>query len=155
MLSRGTAHALFLASLALALLLAGLGRPTFAQTDPATPQPLTTPAEVQLRVGDSASFDDGALRVTLLDVAEDSRCPKDVACVWAGQAVVWLQVVLDGVDRGEVEVTLYPAPPADRSHLDVRVDRYVISLLDLQPYPVASQPEPLSQRVATVRVEMP
>ena len=74
-------------------------------------------------------------------------------CVWMGRAVVGLHVVLDGVDRGDVDVTLYPGPQTRGSpDLDATVDRYVISLADLQPYPVAGNPQPLDQRVATIRV---
>jgi hypothetical protein len=91
--------------------------------------------------------------VTLVQVEEDSRCPKDVLCVWMGRALVRLQATVDGQDKGQVTATLMPGSQKPQpSDLDAVVERYVLSLADLQPYPAASQPQPLDQRVATIRV---
>jgi hypothetical protein len=176
--ARGVTHTLVLAMLVLAIGLAGLG-PSAAtahvemseqaesteqtsgteQSEPVPAPPIVvqpSPGDVQLRVGETATLEGGALLVSMVQVAEDSRCPMDVMCVWMGRAVVVLHVVLDGVDRGDVTVTLYPGPQGQHGQrspdLDATVGRYVIALADLQPYPVASQPQPLDQRVATIRV---
>ncbi len=171
-LTRGATHTLILAALGLAIGLAGLV-PTAAtaqveaaeqvkqaQQAESTADVGSPPVEVQqlpgdaqLRVGETATFEGGALQVSMVQVSEDSRCPMDVMCVWMGRAVVGLHVVLDGVDRGDVDVTLYPGrQPQGSPGSDATVDRFVISLADLQPYPQASQPQPLDQRVATIRV---
>ena len=175
-LARGATHTLILAALGLAIALAGLDAPSAtAPTESAEPADQAEPSEqsaadvgspptvvqqspgdVQLHAGETATLEGGALLVRMVQVAEDSRCPMDVMCVWMGRAVVTLHVVLDGVDRGDVDVTLYHGPQNPQNPrspgLDATVDRYVISLADLQPYPVASQPRPLDQRVATIRV---
>jgi hypothetical protein len=109
------------------------------------------PADVHLHVGDTVTLDGGALQVSLEQVAEDSRCPMDVMCVWQGRALVELHVTVDGVDRGLVSATLVPGPQR-LPDLDAIVERYAFSLTDLQPYPQASQPQPLDQRVATLHV---
>lgn len=44
------------------------------------------------------------LAIEFMEVMEDSRCPTDVVCVWAGRAVVKLGVSADGVTSEEVEV---------------------------------------------------
>lgn len=170
--ARGTTHALILAALGLTLGFAGTTPPsataqveTTEHPDVTTPEESATeagtprsvspqvPGDVQLRVGETATLEGGALEVSMVQVSEDSRCPMNVMCVWTGRAVVGLHVVLDGVDRGDVNVTLYPGRrPQNASDADATVDRYVISLVDLQPYPVAGQPQPLDQRVATLRV---
>ena len=62
----------------------GLVRPS------AAPVPLGR--EFTLEVGQSALVDDSGLRVTLLGVADDSRCPTDVQCVWEGDARVAVAV---------------------------------------------------------------
>jgi hypothetical protein len=158
---RIVAHALLLAIVALAV---GIGAMLPAVATAQTQVPSTgsspsaadgaaLPADVQLRVGETSSLDGGALQVTVAQVIEDSRCPMDVMCVWMGRARVALHVVVDGADRGDVTVTLYPSPrnqPAPE--LDAMVDRYVLSLTDLQPYPRAGQPQPLDQRIATIHV---
>ncbi|MGE3268556.1 MAG: hypothetical protein AB7P40_07400 [Chloroflexota bacterium] len=112
---------------------------------------IQSPADVQLRVGEAVTLDNGALTVTLLAVTEDSRCPKDVMCVWSGRAVVLLHVVLDGADRGDVKATLMPGRQGP-SDLDAVVDRYRLALTDVQPYPDRSHPEPTLETVATIHV---
>lgn len=147
-------HATMLSVLGLAIGVASLLPPdATAQVQLPATAAQQTPADVQLHVGESASLDDGALLLTLVQVTEDSRCPKDVLCVWMGRAVVQLHAVVDGVDRGDASAALYPgAPNAGATDREATIDRYVISLADLQPYPAASQPQPLDQRVATLRV---
>jgi len=52
-----------------------------------------TPAEVyadpgeefSLSIGQSATIKGQSLRITFEDVIEDSRCPSDVTCIWAGR----------------------------------------------------------------------
>jgi hypothetical protein len=134
----------------LAMLVGGWTGPVgHVQADDALP----VPADVELHVGDVATFDGGALQVALVQVEEDSRCPSNVMCVWQGRAVVRLHATVDGVDRGEVTASLDPG--SQRSpDLDAVVDRYVISLTDLQPYPQTGQSQPIDQRVATMHVRV-
>ncbi|MFH1775698.1 MAG: hypothetical protein ABH839_03485 [Chloroflexota bacterium] len=54
----------------------------------------TTPGEVKagldeefsLRIGQTARITGEDLTISLQEVTEDSRCPRDVKCIWAGQA---------------------------------------------------------------------
>jgi hypothetical protein len=139
-------------SVAVAILGIGSGlvsRPAAAQ------DAIPIPTDLQLRVGDTATLDGGALQVSLVKVEEDSRCPANVMCVWAGRAVVRLHATVDGTDRGEVTASLYPGRPRQQpSDLDAVVDRYVLSLTGLQPYPMAGQDQPADQEVATIRVRL-
>ena len=52
-------------------------------------------APIQLAPGQSAVFAAEKLEVHFAGI-EDSRCPADVACVWAGEVVVQLAVRSDG-----------------------------------------------------------
>lgn len=81
----------------------------------ATPsQPLATggPSDLAVRpgqafrlsVGRSARIEGTALRITLRSVAEDSRCPSDVQCVWAGNARIVLGISTDRAADVEVSV---------------------------------------------------
>jgi hypothetical protein len=49
---------------------------------------------IQLAPGQSAVFHDN-LKVRLVDVS-DSRCPTDVTCLWAGEAIVRLTIISKG-----------------------------------------------------------
>jgi len=165
--SRGFTHAILLAAVGLAVVMAGLTGPAgrvearaiaaparvpvgIRQSSDAVP----VPADIHLHVGDAATLDGGALQVALVQVEEDSRCPMNVMCIWMGRGLVRLRASVDGVDKGEVTASLYPVPQDQRpSDLDAVVDRYVFSLTDLQPYPLAGEAQPLDQRVATIHIK--
>lgn len=153
-------HALLLAAIGLLVTVTSLAPPSATAQDegvPAeSPVPVSAqrlPAEARLTVGERAQFDHGGMQVTLLSVSEDSRCPMNAMCVWAGRATVWLSVEVDGVQQGDVKVSLYPGRQSTGpTDADAVFGRYVLSLVDLQPYPVAGQSHPIDQTIATIRV---
>lgn len=103
------------------------------------------PTEAVLAPGGYLQLPDGT-RLTFTDVASDSRCPKDVVCIWAGN--VALAFGLETADGGtsDFEVT-YEGQPATET-----VEGYAVTVMDVQPYPVSTQPiEPEDYRV-TVRI---
>lgn len=64
-------------------------------------------------------------------VVEDSRCPSDVDCVWAGRIVIELKVVIDGVAQ---TVTLSSISEEEQ----VTVGNYVITMGAVTPHPVST-----------------
>ena len=52
---------------------------------------LGTPVELAL-MRQSACFSDANLWVRVDSIPQDSRCPIDAVCVWAGDAVTWITV---------------------------------------------------------------
>ena len=155
---RGVTHALMLAAIGLVVGVSSLTASAAESEQPQVQDELPvavvvpqTPAAVQLKVGETAALDNGNLKVTLLAVTEDSRCPKDVMCVWSGRAVVALHIELDGADGGEHKATLMPGRQGP-SDLDAVAGRYRLALTDVQPYPDRSHPEPTLETVATLHV---
>lgn len=84
-------------------------------SDTGTPEPTNVPAEpdggiatvalgstATLVVGSAVTFDGGL--VVTLDAIDDSRCPKDVQCIWAGELSPSLHI--RGGAVGENEMTL-------------------------------------------------
>lgn len=63
---------------------------------------LSAPGVVSAGIGETADLG-GGLTVRLLAVVEDSRCPANVTCVWAGRLRV--RAAISGVS-GERELTL-------------------------------------------------
>src|SRR5690242_17645838 len=147
---------LVLAVVSAAIIIANLATAAATAQAPTVGAPdvsLVAPADVQLHVGETATLDGGALQVTLTQVAEDSRCPEHAECVWSGQAVVMLHVVVDGVDQGEAQAAMFPgAELHSRPNMDATADRYVLALTDLQPYRQMDKSQPLDQRVAMIHV---
>ena len=106
--------------------------------------PTPAPAEFELAIGDSLQFGDPStgLQLEFRAVTGDSRCPKDVVCVWAGQAEVLLFVKVASDAGDEVIVTLNPGTP-ETIYVDAHIppayfgltSRYAIELLRLLPDP--------------------
>lgn len=99
-------------------------REDLAQRDAA----LSEPGVVVARIGEAANLGDG-LRVRPLEVLEDSRCPQNARCVWAGR--LRLRVAVEGV--GEREITLDEAA--------VETPRGSFSLVVASPGPWTDWPE--------------
>lgn len=119
---------------------------------PTTPTDAGASPSVTL-VGDTAflelplgrSADNGELQVTFDTVTEDSRCPRDVQCVWEGNAGIRLTVAIG--NETEVAVLNSALNPRQAAFLG-----YTIGFRDLTPYPVSTEPRDLSEYVATIAV---
>jgi hypothetical protein len=72
---------------ALAAIVIGCGAATEPDADVRV-RLLTVPTEVVLRHGQEVRVQEGLLRLTFVQVLEDSRCPEDVTCVWEGNAKI-------------------------------------------------------------------
>jgi hypothetical protein len=49
--------------------------------------------EFSLSLGQTATINGQALQITFEDVIEDSRCPSDVTCIWAGRVSCVIKLV--------------------------------------------------------------
>jgi hypothetical protein len=98
-----------------------------------------------IRIGETAYIADTRLSIRLDSVPEDSRCPSDVQCPWAGNARVAL-TLRDGpnTDAASVNSTLEPRAVT-------RWD-YRIELMDVRPVPVSGQPISPTQYVIRLLV---
>jgi hypothetical protein len=116
-------------SRAIALLAALL---TVACLDTPTSPDAVIGTPFDLRAGATASLPDG-LKITFETVRSDSRCPMDVMCVWAGEAIVAVSVkaATGGPETRELSTT--PSGSA------ITYAGYTISMTALAPYPRASQ----------------
>lgn len=83
-------------------------------------------------------MDLGGLEVAFAEVAEDSRCPPMVTCVWPGRATIRLLLRRDG-ERAEALPSLWglstDGTPAEALG-------YRFSLRALRPYPSAGKARP-------------
>ncbi len=89
---------------------------------------LRAPGVIAAGIGQTADLGNG-LRVRPLDVVEDSRCPQNARCVWAGRLRV--RVAIDGV--GEREVILDEAA--------VQTPRGSFAMVAASPGPWTDWPE--------------
>ncbi|UCC17889.1 MAG: hypothetical protein JSU58_04875 [Dehalococcoidales bacterium] len=50
--------------------------------------------EFTLSIGETASIHGEDLRIQFLEISEDSRCPRNVTCVWEGRAIAIIEVFI-------------------------------------------------------------
>lgn len=92
-----------------------------------------------LRAGELFSFENKSIQFK--KVISDSRCPKDVTCIWAGEAKVLVSVWENGKEVKEVIVTLNAthAPSDFKFNFSDSEDIYILNSMDLYPYPDSSR----------------
>ena len=69
--------------------------------------------------------------ITLVAVLEDSRCPRDTTCIWAGKAVVKILVRASGEDAQEMTVVFQN----ESQSVIATTEDTVFTALKLLPYP--------------------
>jgi hypothetical protein len=103
--------------------------------------------EFQLRVGQDAALEDVGLWVAFLGVSEDSRCPLQAMCVWAGDAAVLVETapLPDALEADSKTDTLH-------TNLDPKLlplGPVELVLVRLDPYPETPSSIPLDAYIAT------
>jgi len=84
--------------------------------------------------------------VLSFEVTQDSRCPKDVTCVWAGEATVKLHLAASTGQRETQTLAIGPDGKAT-----AQFQGHQITLSNLQPYPVStSQIDPKEYELTAV-----
>jgi hypothetical protein len=100
-----------------------------------------------LRVGETSRADGTDLVVTFDAVRSDSRCPKDVRCIQAGEAVVALTVRVAG---GEENALILAVPPGGGA--SAVYGPYTVSVVSLEPQTQAQVDIAQSEYRVTVSV---
>jgi hypothetical protein len=88
-----------IAAIVMCLALAGCGAPRAQQTKTVAPG-----AQVTLAPGAGVSVKDAQLEVRFVAVTEDSRCPADVTCIWAGEIKAQIEIRQNSQPASRVEI---------------------------------------------------
>ena len=102
-----------------------------------------------LKTGRQVTLQGGKLRIKFAAVEEDSRCPSDVTCVWAGNASVRLEVSAGGKDNQNL--TLSTGHGATFVS-EKQYHGYNVRLVVLNPYPRSTQHIAPGDYIATLLV---
>jgi hypothetical protein len=99
-----------------------------------------------LPLGKMATVTSNGARITFNKVTDDSRCPLDVVCVWAGDAKIEITIARDGspADTRVVSITT-PNNEVESGDLKIR-------LVGLAPAPRQSEPSARRAYVAQLVV---
>ncbi len=122
------------------LLIVGITLVTACKSPEALPSNSTS-----LTVHQSARLASGVM--VRVDSIQDSRCPADVNCIWAGQAKVVMLLSADE-DSSRVALILDPAfsegskKRLDSTNVSLNKQAYKVILREVTPYPTTiSQPK--------------
>jgi hypothetical protein len=86
-----------------------------------------TGKEISVKVNETASAGNG-VRVKFVEMVEDSRCPTDTDCVWAGNAKIKIRVTRNGRSKVlELNSNLQPKTASFAG--------YIFRLIGLTPEP--------------------
>lgn len=99
----------------------------------------------QLALAQRVTIDKAGLTLVFKAVKEDSRCPRDAQCIRAGQATVTIDVSKPGAAPQSLTLTL--PKPATANYAG-----YTVSLVALEPRPVARGRKQAAKHVATLVV---
>ena len=121
-------------------------------SQPGTSGGITPTVQVQpgrqfdLALGQSAQVQGSSVAVRFGSVAEDSRCPSDVQCVWAGNAA--LRLTFASFNASSIEATV-------NTTLDpksVSYGGFLFRLVGLRPVPKSGSRIPDADYVATFEI---
>ena len=89
------------------------------------------PGKAQNEIGVGETKEINGLRITLNKIVEDSRCPSDVQCIWAGRLVA--NVTLKSGSKEEtLDLASDAAPKA--------FDAFLVSIAGIYPEKLVSEP---------------
>ena len=106
-----------------------------AQTSPRNDTLIANPIASVLKLNESLQIND--FKIIFKEVLSDSRCPKSVMCVRAGEAKVLVSVFKDETFVEDKIIYIYPQVA---SLLDIATNGFKIEIADLVPYPEAQKP---------------
>ena len=89
--------------------------------------PIGTPFKIG--VGQTVRLQSG-LELGFDEVLEDSRCPADAVCVWAGTAKLKAWLSVNGARR-DIELKTFPRQP-------LAIDEFTIDVQALEPFPYSN-----------------
>jgi hypothetical protein len=100
--------------------------------------------EFEIKVGERVSVE--GLKLSFTAVAEDSRCPKGVDCIWAGNGKIILKVSKAGRRASSINLNTGIEPKHKLYY------GYDIKLVSLNPYPQKGEKIKRGDYVATLVV---
>lgn len=127
----------------------------FLACDDGTPFIITTlgrPVDITIRQGERVLLNPDKILLEFTRTEEDSRCPEEGVCVWAGRAIIRLRLNPDHPSPAEFALTIPGTvqSPYDGTPSDTLGYRW--TLRRLNPYPHSSTPPGPIPYEALVRI---
>ena len=97
--------------------------------------PVKLASPFPLRVNQIAVIESENLKLKLLAVKNDSRCPSGVQCIWPGLVEIVITVTRDNQDTELILIN----QEGDADSASQTFDDYLIKLIEVTPYPQKNQ----------------
>lgn len=131
-----------------ALLLSLITLIGYSQESPA-PSPMIV---VKVLVGETISIENHTIK--FINVIEDSRCPKDATCIWAGRAKILVEISSENKETIQKELIFGKANQGESNDLELfNTNNKKVKAYQLNPYPVSNIPNDNSDYVLLMKVE--
>jgi hypothetical protein len=121
---------------------------TYASRPAKPPRQVRVGHYFNLQTGQEVLIKGTGLRIKFTEL-NDSRCPRNVTCVWAGNAAVKLDVTFRGRDQKTITLNTTETQTMPREQ---DYHGYKLRLLAVNPYPVNGQPTKATDSVVTLKV---
>jgi hypothetical protein len=121
--------------------------PATSTCAPAAESVVRVDEDVVLIPGRVVRVEESQVRLSFERVVSDSRCPRDVTCVWAGNAAARIRAWSDSDTARTIDLNSTLEPKS------ARLDGYSVRLVAVAPDPVSTtRIEPTAYRL-TIRIE--
>lgn len=124
-------------------------QPSTGTTPPSNAIQVAAGQNFDLAAGQAARVTNTPITVIFRSVSQDSRCPSDVQCVWAGDGAIRLG--LQSTTAPSEETTVHTG--LDPKTVDY--SGYRIRVVGLAPYPKSGSPISAGKYVVTLQVSSP
>jgi hypothetical protein len=101
-------------------------------------------AEVTLAPGTTASVKAAGMSVRFVGVTEDSRCPRDVTCIWAGEVKILLEIHESGKAASPMDILEGGSAAAGA---------YRVTLVRVEPQPTSTARIAAQDYRATLKID--
>lgn len=87
---------------------------------------------IYLKEGEKKVLPQNKMNITFKRITQDSRCPKDVNCIWAGVATAEIELL--GASKKPLNILLSTMDDPNKGfHREVNFDGYTYSLVEISP----------------------
>ncbi len=102
----------------------------------------------EMKIGERLGNQDIEVMLKMVEMVEDSRCPKNTNCVWEGQAMVKVKIK---TESGEYESLLNLRKGRPEEAFST-IEGYTYQIIAVEPYPVAGSKIKKEEYVVTLEV---
>lgn len=100
----------------------------------------TSQLPTEIGIGQTTTIDNA--KITFNAVIEDSRCPTNVQCIWAGRAIISVTVAEKGKDAVQKQIILGATRAGENADNSLATSNgSIIVASELKPYPKDSNNE--------------